>query len=112
MEDQLKVHVESRNGTCTLRIAGELDCLEADGLPVRVIAAIGPTSGPLVVDLSGLTFIDAAGARALTHLIRTLPADRLTAVSLCTPAVRRVLDILRMPPPAMWVARRPATTDT
>jgi hypothetical protein len=51
----------------------------------------------VLVDLSGLTFIDARGARVLDAVIRTLPGGRAASVRACPRHVRRILDILGLP---------------
>lgn len=93
-DDRLRVRTASLNGTCGLRIAGELDTMVADSLAGRARAAVDAVPGPVLVDLSGLKFIDAHGARALDELIRTLAGTRAAVVSRCPLRVRRVLDRL------------------
>ena len=94
MVGYLRVQAESRNGQCVLRIAGDLDMITAGEFADRADQEVAATPGPVVVDLSGLTFIDARGARALAAMIDTLPAGRLTAVRSCAPHVRLVFDLL------------------
>jgi anti-anti-sigma factor len=100
-----------RNGACVLLIAGELDAVAADTFAERVDAAVRRLPGPVLVDLSGLTFIDAQGARALDAVMRTLPAGRPASVRACPRRVRRILDILGLPldgrPSASSPGRRP-----
>lgn len=103
--DNLHIRAERRNGMCVLRIAGELDELTTDTFTAHAGAAVRAVPGPVAVDLTGLTFVDVAGARALTQLIRGLPASRLEHVTECTPAVRRVLRLLHLPSPGYWTAR-------
>src|SRR5262245_54371877 len=90
----VQVRAVSLNGACVLWITGELDTMSAGALAGRASAAMASVPGPVVVDLSGLSFIDAGGARALDELIRTLPDGWTTAVRRCPLRVRRVLNLL------------------
>lgn len=81
------------NGACLLRIAGELDVATADALADRVATAVRAVPGPVLVDLSGLTFVDARGARALDALIRSPPDGRVAAVRSCPLCIRHMLDV-------------------
>jgi hypothetical protein len=51
----------------------------------------------VLIDLSGLTFIDAHGARALYALIRTPLNGRAAAVRHCPLRIRRLLNVFRVP---------------
>jgi anti-anti-sigma factor len=104
MGDYLQIQADRSNGMCLLRITGELDSALTGTFAAHAEAVAGTIPGPVTVDLSGLTFIDAAGARALTLVIGTL-SGRLAAVSPCTPAVRRVLELSSLPPLDYWLAR-------
>jgi anti-anti-sigma regulatory factor len=96
-----------------LQIAGELETMAADAFAERADAAVRSLRGPVLVDLSGLTFIDARGARVLDAVIRTLPGGRPASVRACPRHVRRILDILGLPldggPAGRPPARRPGT---
>jgi hypothetical protein len=86
-----------------LRISGELDMISGHTLGQRADAVVEGMRGPVLVDVSGLTFIDAYGARALDAVMQTLPNGRLAALRSCPSDVRRILDILALPagrPPA------------
>lgn len=91
--ESLQVHAELRNGLCLLCISGELDTAAAGSLAARAGAALPVAPGPVLVDLSGLTFIDAHGARALAALTRTL-SGRPAFVPACPAKIRRILDLL------------------
>jgi len=94
MADYLWVQAQSRDGRCVLRLVGELDMTTAEEFTDCADAAVEATPGPVVVDLSGLTFIDARGARALAAVMDALPAQRRPVVRSCPPQVRLVLDML------------------
>jgi anti-anti-sigma factor len=96
-----------------LHIAGELDVMSADAFAEHADAAVRSLPWPVLVDLSGLTFIDARGARVLDAVIRTLPGGRPASVRACPRHVRRILDMLGLPldgrPAGSPPARRPGT---
>lgn len=92
--DAVQVRAERRNGMCLLRISGDLDLITADVLGERVDARVQEMPGPVLVDLSGLTFIDAHGARVLDAVMRTLPEGRPVSVGCCPWRTRRVFDLL------------------
>lgn len=49
--------------------------------------------GPVLADLSGLTFIDVDGVRVLDAVTQTLPDGRQVAVRFCLRPIRHVLDL-------------------
>jgi anti-anti-sigma regulatory factor len=97
MADYLQVQGERRGRSGVLRITGELDAIMARALAQRADAAMRILPWPVLVDLSGLTFLDAHGARALALVIRKLAPGRLAGVRSCPPHVRRTLDLLGLP---------------
>jgi anti-anti-sigma factor len=63
-----------------IRIAGEIDVANVEVIG-DVLAGVSPEHGELVVDLSGLSFIDLTGARRLIELARRLaPREHLKVV--------------------------------
>jgi anti-anti-sigma factor len=107
----VQVQAVRRNGACVLLIAGELDAMAADTFAERVDAAVWSLPWPVLIDLAGLTFIDAYGARVLDAVMRTLPGGRPASVRACPCRVRRILDILGLPldgrPPESPSVRQP-----
>jgi anti-sigma B factor antagonist len=95
--DRVQVRAVRRNGACVLLIAGELDVIAADAFAEQADAAVRSLPGPVLVDLSGLAFIDACGARVLDAVMRTLPGGRAASVRACPRRVRRILDMLGLP---------------
>jgi anti-anti-sigma factor len=92
--DSVQVRALRRNGVCVLQIAGDLDTMGADAFAERADEAVRSLPWPVLVDLSGLTFIDARGARVLDAVMRTLPGGQAAIVRACPRRVRRILDIL------------------
>jgi anti-anti-sigma factor len=111
--DSVQVRAVRRNGACVLQIAGELDAMAADAFAEHADVAVRSLPGPVLVDLSSLTFIDARGARVLDAVIRTLPGGRSASVRACPRHVRRILDMLGLPlngrPAGSPPSRRPGT---
>ena len=96
--DGVQVWAAPRNGACVLRVAGELDvATTADALVARAATSVRAVPGPVLIDLSGLTFIDAHGARALDALVRTPLDGRVAAVRHCPLRIRRLLNLYRVP---------------
>lgn len=94
--DYLTAEVEQNGPVCVLTIGGELDVLTVANLAKPATAALKVQAERFVLDLSGLTFIDCCGARALATMTRAVPADCPVVVRSASPAVRRVLDLLGM----------------
>ena len=90
----LRVTATSAAGTTRLRLAGELDAATAGQLTGMVRSV--PVS-PLRLDLSGLTFLDAAGLTGLLQ-VRALVRARDGRLVLDRPAppVLRVLELTGM----------------
>lgn len=92
-----RIHVEISDGLRVLRVSGALDLTVAEEFGKRADRAIQAVPGPVVLDLSGLTFIDARGARTLAAVTHALPGGRRVAVRGCVPEVRFVFDLLGLP---------------
>src|SRR4051794_9649214 len=56
------------DGHARVRLVGELDMATVEQAHGEAIGVLDRTAGALVVDLSGLTFCDAAGIRLLLQL--------------------------------------------
>jgi anti-sigma B factor antagonist len=74
-----------------LKLAGELDMATAEEL----LAAIRDQAGDdvVILDFSGVSFMDSSGLRALLEAARDREGDSAVAIVDPTPQVRRVLDI-------------------
>ncbi|HEX2849905.1 MAG TPA: STAS domain-containing protein [Acidimicrobiales bacterium] len=78
-------------GTVTYRVVGDLDatCVER----FRTATASAPRQPRVVLDLTGVGFIDAAGLGAVTRLIRrVVDAGRPAAVATTSATITRLLD--------------------
>ncbi len=86
------------------RVAGEIDLANATDLQRDIAAVVSNDATGLVLDLSGLTFMDSSGIHMLFGLNERLRvrAQRLAVVLPRGNPARRVLD-LSGPEPAAWV---------
>lgn len=73
------------------RLEGELDMATAGGL-TELLAASGGEA-PLVLDLSGVSFMDSSGLRALLEGARLPNGSGPVVIQDPSPQVRRVLEI-------------------
>jgi anti-sigma B factor antagonist len=97
---------------CTLAISGDLDLTTAETLAPAVTQALGAVNGqpaPVLLDLSGLAFLDCAGARALATAVQALPSGNPVTMGPISPAASRLLDLIGWNPEHL-PPTRPATT--
>lgn len=80
-------------GTYTVRAAGEIDVATAPQVESVLLELLGGGS-PVALDLSGVTFIDSSGLRALVTA-RQRAEDESAAFTLSgrSPAVERLLQV-------------------
>ena len=80
-----------------VEVTGELD-LSTVAQWEEDVKAVGRGSSTVVVDLSGVGFVDSAGVRSLFHLVRAAREEgkRLAFVAPPQGPVRRLLEILRL----------------
>jgi len=76
------------------RLVGELDLGTAPGLPERLGLDAGNIEGDLTLDVSGLSFVDSAGVRALFQVVDALDGRGAVVLVSPLPQVRRVLDLM------------------
>lgn len=94
--DYVQVKAERYGRLCLLAVSGELDTSAADAFAARAAEAIGAPAGRMIVDMSGVKFIDCRGARALYALVQATAARCPVVVRSLRPAVRRVLDLMAL----------------
>jgi anti-anti-sigma factor len=90
----LRVRVERDGGVCVLAVSGELDIATTPELARQAASVIETPPVRLVLDLSGLEFIDCAGARALADVVEALPAGCPVTVGSMSCMAQRVLGVL------------------
>lgn len=94
MPARLPVEVESLPGCTILRPAGEIDCHTAPEFRSRLLAQLEGGPASLLVDLSGVSFIDSSGLRVLVECHK-LAHQRARRVRLFAPSAE-VGEILRL----------------
>jgi len=93
-----QVGVERDGHTVVVWFAGEMDVTNSDELIGQAGDQATNDVQRLILDLSGLQFLDSSGIRALVALVRRLSA-RGTVVTMVVPEespIRRILEITRM----------------
>ncbi|MBV9446517.1 MAG: STAS domain-containing protein [Streptosporangiaceae bacterium] len=100
--DYLRIGVEERGPIRVLTATGDLDCFTVSEFMRQITAIRKLPAGRIVVDLSGLRFVDCAGIRALASARRAAETDSRVILRSIRPAVRRALQVLGVelePPP-------------
>jgi anti-sigma B factor antagonist len=95
--DYLKVRLERYEQVCVLTASGEMDIGSSKTFTEfveGVAGAMRPRPSRVILDLSGLKFIDCSGARALAAVARWEPGRSAVVVRSVRPPVRRVLDLM------------------
>ena len=96
MTDLVELEIEERGEVVVARLSGELDIAAAPGMGERIHSAVPTSARALVIDFSGLDFIDSSGIAMLFGLARKLGSRRqqLRVVARSGKPVARVLDIV------------------
>jgi anti-anti-sigma factor len=95
--DYLKVTAGRHGQVGVLVVSGELDACSSAMFTEAAEdakAALRHRSARIIIDLSGLRFIDCGGARALAAVARSGPGAPVVVVRSVRPAVRRVMDLM------------------
>ena len=93
----LTVRITRKGQICTLAVSGELDIATTHVLARRAAEALRLPTERLIIDLSGLQFIDVCGARGLADVTRAAPPGYPVLVRGAAGPVRRILDLLALP---------------
>jgi len=92
----MRISTSSSGDSTTLRIhSTRLDAAIAHELRTGLGAAIIATSGPTVVDLSEVAFMDSSGLGALVGAFKAIDPRRLTITGVA-PALRTVFRLTRI----------------
>ena len=93
----LTIESRSDDGVEHLVLSGEFDLASVPAFEDRIAAAEAGSPGAIVVDLSGLEFMDSSGLRALVSADdRARRGSRRFAIVPGPPAVRRVFEITQL----------------
>lgn len=96
-DSYLKVRVESRGQISVLALSGDLDMGSADEFTDAAVRILVQNPSRLIVDLSGLQYIDFRAARTLAAVASPPPGGSTVILRAARPGVRRVLDMLGLP---------------
>jgi anti-sigma B factor antagonist len=78
-----------------IALSGELDAATAEPLDIALQEALMASSGPFVLDLSALTFMDSGGVNELLRARALLGREERALVVVCPDGpVRRVLEVI------------------
>ena len=97
MEDLVGVEIEQRDDDVVVaRLTGELDISVAERTGKRIAEAVPSSARGLVVDMSGLEFMDSSGVSMLFSLARQVGSHRQQLRVVAPPGrpVSRVLQIV------------------
>jgi anti-anti-sigma factor len=82
--------VREENGTPVVYLSGELDLTNAGQFSTAIDAALGSHPGRLILDASGLTFMDSSGIVLLVSASQRVPEVQVRDPS---PIVRRLIEL-------------------
>jgi anti-anti-sigma factor len=96
MMDLVQLEIDDRGDVVVARVTGELDLAGAPSTGDAIGEAVPTSARALVVDFSGLEFIDSSGIAMLFNLARRLGSRRqeLRVVAVDGGPVARVLEIV------------------
>ena len=89
----LQVNVSQDGMVATVTATGELDITTATSLTRRLLEVGAAHPDRLVLDLSGLVFVDVAGARALHKAHTLLQAECPVILRTPRPSARKILGL-------------------
>ena len=89
---KVKANLDGR--ICVLTVTGDLDCLSVPGFLTHAARVVDERIERFVLDLGGLTFLDAAGARALATATHFPPSSCPVIIRSLSARARRVLDLM------------------
>jgi anti-anti-sigma factor len=88
-EARIEVSTDA-SGTPTVTVSGDLDMSNADALKAALASVAAKRPQRVIIDLSGVRFMDSAGIAVLVDAATKVPSVHVRDPS---PAVRRVVDI-------------------
>jgi anti-sigma B factor antagonist len=96
MNDLISVDIEERGDVIVVTLAGELDISVAVPVGRRITEAVPSSARGVVVDMTGLEFMDSSGVSMLFSLVRQVGSHRqqLRVVAPSGKPVARVLEIV------------------
>ena len=98
MRELSDIELIARDGVWIASVRGEIDLSNADSTPATLLDVVDEDSDGLIVDLSGLDYLDSAGVRLLFRLGQAVSASggSLRAVVPKDAQIRRVLELAQV----------------
>jgi anti-anti-sigma factor len=98
-EDIAAVRVARREPVLVLMLEGEIDLSNVADVEAEVARLAEDASGPPVLDLTNVSYIDSSGARMLMDLraLLALPDLEMAVVAPEASIARRVIDLVGLP---------------
>ena len=93
MASPLQTDVSWNGVVATVTVTGDLDFTTAPSLTERLLKVASAHPKRLVVDLSGMVFVDVAGARALDDTYTLLQTECPVILRAPQPSARRVFGL-------------------
>jgi len=93
LDGRVTIEVETRQGTTTIVVRGELDLVTMPLLAAQLILAGRERPRRLVFDLSGTQFMDCGSARLIAAAGQWLPGGGRPVIRRPRPGVRRVFEL-------------------
>ena len=94
-----EIRVEREDENVVAVLTGEVDMSNAATVRQEIAESVTPDDDALIIDMSGLSFIDSAGLHAMIEL-GTVLDERRQQLMLCLPpgsTIRRAIDIIGLP---------------
>lgn len=95
MNEQARITFEGEGPVLVVRISGEIDLSNASDLQHAIVEAVSNTARGMVVDLSGVRYLDSAGVRMLADLAERF-RWRQQVLRVAAPDGSRVRGVLSM----------------
>ena len=92
------IEIARQDDVVIVRLEGEIDLANTPALSARILEAIPNDAAGLVIDLSGVRYIDSVGIRMLFTFVRSLHASRQGMAVALPPdsPVRKLLKITHL----------------
>ena len=97
VDDAFDVHVDLAGDVRVVAVTGEVDLDTAERFNEGLRVALQGGTGPVVVDLCRVPFMDSTGLHLLLNALRRLTRQRRMLAIACEPlGVRRLFELTRM----------------
>jgi anti-sigma B factor antagonist len=93
----MRLKIDQREDMAIISVdATRIDAAVAIRFKEEMRGAIDTTTGPLVLDLGWVEFIDSSGLGAIVAALKLMPEDRALSLASLTPTVDKVFRMTRM----------------